>query len=61
VKWQHKYWEGRLRPGDVLLSNHPIAGGVHLPDFTLVTPVFDETGREIIFYTASRGHHADGL
>ena len=59
VKWQAEYWAGKLRPGDVLLSNHPVAGGVHLPDFTVVTPVFDAAGEEIIFYTASRGHHAD--
>jgi Hydantoinase B/oxoprolinase len=35
------------------------AGGTHLPDITVVTPVFDEEGKEIIFYTASRGHHRD--
>ena len=49
VKWQADYWKGKLKPGDVLLSNHPIAGGVHLPDFTVVTPVFDPAGKEIIF------------
>jgi 5-oxoprolinase (ATP-hydrolysing) len=49
VKWQADHWRGKLRPGDVLLSNHPVAGGVHLPDFTIVTPVFDADGREIIF------------
>ena len=72
VKWQADKWEGQLRPGDVLLSNHPVAGGVHLPDMTVVTPVFDEQGETIIFCespppfcctdaadTASRGHHAD--
>ncbi|OCF36235.1 hypothetical protein I316_02108 [Kwoniella heveanensis BCC8398] len=59
VRWQADHWRGQLKPGDVLLSNHPIAGGVHLPDFTIVTPVFDEAGKEVIFYTASRGHHAD--
>ncbi|KAK4705080.1 5-oxoprolinase (ATP-hydrolyzing), partial [Phenoliferia sp. Uapishka_3] len=57
VKWQHEFWKGNLVDGDVLLSNHPIAGGVHLPDLTVVTPVFD--GPRIIFYVASRGHHAD--
>ncbi len=46
-----------LRPGDVLLSNHPAAGGSHLPDITVMTPVFD--GKSIIFWVASRGHHAD--
>ena len=52
-----------LEPGDVLLSNHPMAGGSHLPDITVITPVFDfgknkEKG-EIVFFVASRGHHAD--
>jgi 5-oxoprolinase (ATP-hydrolysing) len=48
-----------MRPGDVFLVNSPYHGGTHLPDITVVTPVWDETGREILFYTASRGHHAD--
>ena len=39
--------------------NNPYAGGTHLPDITLITPVFDETGAEIRFFTACRGHHAD--
>ncbi len=46
-----------IRPGEVLLSNHPLAGGSHLPDMTVITPVLQE--RKIIFYVASRGHHAD--
>ncbi|RUM35406.1 MAG: 5-oxoprolinase [Desulfobulbus sp.] len=46
-----------IGPGDVLLSNHPAAGGSHLPDITVMTPVF--SGGEIIFWVASRGHHAD--
>jgi 5-oxoprolinase (ATP-hydrolysing) len=71
-----------LKPGDVLLANSPVAGGSHLPDLTVITPVFasspssrnnpsspasssghqNENGtekQEIIFFTASRGHHAD--
>ena len=50
-----------LKPGDVLMTNSPHAGGSHLPDITIISPVFDsETDpREIIFFTASRGHHAD--
>ncbi|KAI5866531.1 Hydantoinase B/oxoprolinase-domain-containing protein [Durotheca rogersii] len=59
VKYQHERYGGALRPGDVLVSNHPIAGGTHLPDITVITPVFDPSGKEIIFYTASRGHHRD--
>ena len=47
-----------IHKGDVILANHPSAGGSHLPDMTCITPVFDDTGKEIIFFTASRGHHA---
>ncbi|XOF34576.1 MAG: hydantoinase B/oxoprolinase family protein [Candidatus Electrothrix sp. YB6] len=46
------------QPGDVLLSNHPAAGGSHLPDITVITPVFSPA-KELIFWVASRGHHAD--
>ncbi|KAI1777240.1 Hydantoinase B/oxoprolinase-domain-containing protein [Hypoxylon cercidicola] len=59
VKYQHERYGRTLQPGDVLVSNHPIAGGTHLPDITVITPVFDPNGKEIIFYTASRGHHRD--
>lgn len=48
---------GRVRPGDVFALNAPYNGGTHLPDITVVTPVFE--GDEILFWTASRGHHAD--
>jgi 5-oxoprolinase (ATP-hydrolysing) len=57
VKYQHKLWQGKLKDGDVLVSNHPSCGGTHLPDITVITPVFD--GEDIAFYVASRGHHAD--
>ena len=64
---------GDLRPGDAWLLNSPYAGGTHLPDLTVVTPVFlDETGEvadgafgatgspaEPLFFVASRAHHAD--
>ena len=50
---------GRIRPGDVFALNAPYNGGTHLPDITVVSPVFDETGAEILFWAASRGHHAD--
>ncbi|GAA5944995.1 uncharacterized protein JCM15063_000596 [Sporobolomyces koalae] len=43
--------------GDVILTNSPTAGGSHLPDITVITPVFEKG--EVIFFTASRGHHAD--
>ena len=48
-----------LRPGDVVALNNPYNGGTHLPDITVITPVFDEAGEEILFFVGSRGHHAD--
>ena len=48
-----------LKPGDVVALNNPFNGGTHLPDITVITPVFDEAGREILFFVGSRGHHAD--
>jgi N-methylhydantoinase B len=48
-----------LKSGNVYLSNNPYNGGTHLPDVTAITPVFDEDGKQIIFYVASRGHQAD--
>ncbi|KUJ15080.1 uncharacterized protein LY89DRAFT_671471 [Mollisia scopiformis] len=59
VKYQQEIHGANLRPGDVLVSNHPEAGGTHLPDITVITPVFDSTGTKICFFTASRDHHAD--
>ncbi|MCX7901598.1 MAG: hydantoinase B/oxoprolinase family protein, partial [Burkholderiaceae bacterium] len=50
---------GRMKPGDAYVINDPYHGGTHLPDVTVITPVFDRAGREILFYVASRGHHAD--
>jgi 5-oxoprolinase (ATP-hydrolysing) len=50
---------GTLQPGDAVALNNPYAGGTHLPDITLITPVFDEAGKEIRFFVACRGHHAD--
>ena len=47
------------RPGDAYVLNAPYNGGTHLPDITVVTPVFDAAGDAILFWTASRGHHAD--
>jgi 5-oxoprolinase (ATP-hydrolysing) len=48
-----------LLPGDVVALNNPFAGGTHLPDITVITPVFDETGGRLLFFSACRGHHAD--
>ena len=50
---------GRFQPGDVYASNAPYSGGTHLPDITVITPVFDEAGKQVLFHVASRGHHAD--
>ncbi|MEP2985670.1 MULTISPECIES: hydantoinase B/oxoprolinase family protein [Alphaproteobacteria] len=50
---------GKIRPGDVFMMNNPFNGGTHLPDVTVITPVFDATGNTIIYTVASRGHHAD--
>ncbi|KAF8347534.1 Hydantoinase B/oxoprolinase [Amanita rubescens] len=59
VKYQMKLHANDLKEGDVLMVNSPNAGGSHLPDITIITPVFDPNTKEIIFFTASRGHHAD--
>ncbi len=48
-----------IKPGDVYMLNAPYNGGTHLPDITVCTPVFDDAGKKILFWVASRGHHAD--
>jgi len=48
-----------MRPGDVYVLNAPYNGGTHLPDVTVITPVFDAAGVKVLFYVGSRGHHAD--
>ncbi|HWS12333.1 MAG TPA: hydantoinase B/oxoprolinase family protein [Rhodocyclaceae bacterium] len=50
---------GQMRPGDAWALNDPYHGGTHLPDVTVVTPVFGDEGAAPLFYVASRGHHAD--
>ena len=50
---------GTMKPGDAYAINDPYHGGTHLPDVTVITPVFDRAGVEILFYVGSRGHHAD--
>ena len=59
VQFQLQSLGSGIRPGDVILSNHPIAGGSHLPDLTVITPVFDDSSQLPVFFVASRGHHAD--
>ena len=50
---------GHIKPGDVYVLNAPYNGGTHLPDITVITPVFDDAGKEILFFLGSRGHHSD--
>jgi len=57
VKRQAEIWRGKLKRGDVIIANHPQTGGTHLPDITVITPAF--SGDKIVFYVASRAHHAD--
>jgi len=48
-----------MRPGDVYVLNAPYNGGTHLPDITVVTPVWNDDGTEVLFYTSARGHQTD--
>ncbi|XP_015899374.3 5-oxoprolinase 1 [Ziziphus jujuba] len=57
VRWQINFWGDNLSEGDVLVTNHPCSGGSHLPDITVITPVFDNG--KLVFFVASRGHHAE--
>eukprot|EP01083_Nonionella_stella_P200933 735406_1 len=57
VKYQVNLLGDTIKDGDVLVSNHPKSGGTHLPDITVITPVF--VNRKAVFWLASRGHHAD--
>jgi 5-oxoprolinase (ATP-hydrolysing) len=57
VKWQMNHMKDCIMEGNVIVTNHPMAGGSHLPDITVITPVFDKG--KVVFFVASRGHHAD--
>ncbi|XP_056627457.1 5-oxoprolinase [Triplophysa dalaica] len=59
VQYQIRAAGGSMVEGDVILSNHPCAGGSHLPDLTVITPVFRGGVSAPVFFVASRGHHAD--
>jgi 5-oxoprolinase (ATP-hydrolysing) len=59
VQFQLNQKDLHLKPGDVILSNHPRAGGSHLPDLTVITPVFYGKDPKPQFFLANRGHHAD--
>ncbi len=50
---------GKMKHGDAYMLNDPYHGGTHLPDITVITPIFDGASNEPLFYVASRGHHAD--
>ncbi|NOZ03521.1 MAG: 5-oxoprolinase, partial [FCB group bacterium] len=58
VKYIARSNAGKIHPGDVFVTNNPHHGGSHLPDVTVVSPFFTKDG-ELVFFVASRGHHAD--
>ncbi len=59
IKTVIREWSGRMRRGDAFVLNAPYNGGTHLPDVTLIKPVFGDDDEQVLFYVASRGHHAD--
>jgi len=59
VRYQMTALAGQIHDGDVILANHPKAGGSHLPDLTVITPVFYGGASKPVFFVANRGHHAD--
>ena len=59
MRFQIAHCGGAMKRGDVLVSNHPCAGGSHLPDITVITPVFIDGFDVPVFFVANRGHHAD--
>ena len=60
VKYQIEFSkQSPIKNGDVILSNHPACGGSHLPDLTVITPVFYANSDRPVFFVANRGHHAD--
>eukprot|EP00118_Oscarella_pearsei_P010258 m.62328 g.62328 ORF g.62328 m.62328 type:complete len:1245 (+) comp35057_c0_seq3:36-3770(+) len=59
VRWQLLNCKEPISDGDVILTNHPAAGGSHLPDLTVITPVFLPDTPKPVFFVACRGHHAD--
>jgi len=59
VKTVISRFKDTITQGDVFISNAPYEGGTHLPDITVISPVFNNSGTAILFFLASRGHHAD--
>jgi 5-oxoprolinase (ATP-hydrolysing) len=57
VRYQVRHLGDDWKEGEVILANHPESGGTHLPDMTVITPVFNNG--KAVFFVASRGHHAD--
>ncbi len=51
--------KNQMHPGDVFVLNAPYNGGTHLPDVTVITPIFNDAQTDVLFYVGSRGHHAD--
>jgi 5-oxoprolinase (ATP-hydrolysing) len=51
--------QASMKPGDVYVLNDPYHGGTHLPDITVITPIYEDDATKPIFYVGSRGHHAD--
>ena len=48
-----------IKRGDIFINNSPNSGGTHLPDVTIISPIFSDKTEDIIFYLATRGHHPD--
>ena len=48
-----------VKRGDIFINNSPNSGGTHLPDITIISPIFSDKTEDIIFYLATRGHHPD--
>jgi 5-oxoprolinase (ATP-hydrolysing) len=59
VKVVKEKYKDQFKPGDAIAHNNPYEGGTHLPDITVISPVFDEAGEAVLFFVAARGHHAD--
>ena len=57
VKYQIRHWGDNIKEGDILATNHPKAMGTHLPDITIISPVFVDG--KIRFFLGSRAHHAE--
>ncbi|HAT1773158.1 TPA: 5-oxoprolinase [Legionella pneumophila] len=59
VKSILKKYRSSMKSGDAYILNDPYQGGTHLPDITIITPIWDQSGKDLLFLAGSRGHHAD--